>query len=122
MLTRPGADRINGFAYADADLTRAAKLPYSDRFPIQASNVCVWLADLVQVFWRVQRRTTALVIAATVFAHFTSLAAFLLPLKVLLLAGSSGTQDYFGVMIDPDIKKRWMIGLSFAAVSLYFFT
>jgi hypothetical protein len=122
MLTRLGADRSNGFACATApdaaDLTRFANY----RFPIQTRDVCLWLAGLVQVFWRVQPRTTALVIVATVFAHFTSLAAFLLPLKVLLLAGSGGTQEYFGVMIDPDVKKRWMIGLSFAAVSLYFLT
>lgn len=83
-------------------------------------DVLFWLARCLGVFWRIQPRTTALTIGATVFARFTSLAALLLPLKALLLAGSGGGR-YF-VITDPDTKLVVIFGLLITAVAFYFVT
>jgi len=53
-----------------------------------------WLARVIGAFWRAQPRITASVIGAPVLSRFTGLGAFLLPLKVLLLAGSQGVPRY----------------------------
>jgi hypothetical protein len=81
-----------------------------------------WLSQVVGVLWQVQPRVTGLVIGATVLARFTSLAAFLLPLKVLLLAGSDGGSRYFRMMANPDRKLFWIIALSIAAVTFFWIT
>ena len=92
------------------------------RLGAEAADVISWLTRIVRLIWRVQPRITALVIAMTVLARFTSLAAFLLPLKVLLLAGSEGVPGYFGEIASADARLFWIIGLSVAAVALYFIT
>ena len=90
-------------------------------FHAEAVNVISWLAGVVKLLWRVQPYTIAVVVGATVLSRFASLAAFLLPLKVLLLAGSEGVPRYFSLMANPDTKLFWIIGLSFAAVGSYLF-
>jgi hypothetical protein len=81
-----------------------------------------WLARILAVFWRVQPRATTLIIGATVLARFTNLAAFLLPLKVLLLAGSEGMPRYFRAVADAEDKLVWILVLSVAAAAFYFIT
>jgi hypothetical protein len=91
-------------------------------FHSDSMSICVWLARVLRTFLRVEPRTTTLVIAVTVLSRFTSLAAFLLPLKVLLLAGSHGVPRYFRAIVDADSKLSWMIGLSIAAAGLFLAT
>jgi len=85
----------------------------------QTADVASWLAGVVRLLWRVQHYTIVMVIGATVLSRFASLAAFLLPLKVLLLAGSDGVPRYFGGVANPDAKLFWIVGLSIAAVGFY---
>jgi len=81
-----------------------------------------WLARVIQAFWRAQPRITASVIGAPVLSRFTGLAAFLLPLKVLLLAGSDGVPRYFRAFMSAEDKFFWMIVLSVIAALLYLVT
>src|SRR5688500_3652854 len=93
MLTRPvrGARSGHNHAVTIAHTAELSKFTNQNdgQFHTKTVDVCIWLAGLIRVFWTVRPRTTAIVIAATVMASCTSLAAFLLPLKVLLLAGSA---------------------------------
>jgi hypothetical protein len=46
--------------------------------------------------------------------------AFLLPLKVILLAGSEGVPKYFRPLIaEPAHREYWIIGLAVATVTFY---
>ncbi|MFA0792128.1 hypothetical protein ACCI51_16390 [Microbulbifer echini] len=58
-------------------------------------------------------------IVAGIVAHTTSLIAFLMPLKVLLLASSDGVPSYSQVFIRPENKTEWIVGLSLVALLLY---
>ena len=88
----------------------------------ETMNVFVWLARVLGAFWRAQPRITAMVICAPVLARFTGLAAFLIPLKVLLLAGSEGVPRYFKFFMNSEDKLFWMVALSIAAALLYLVT
>ena len=101
---------------------KSGKLQHPMMLGAESAEIISWLAGVVKLLWQVQPRITGLVVGATVLARFTNLAAFLLPLKVLLLAASEGVPRYFSMIADPDTKPFWIIGLSFTAVALYFVT
>ena len=85
-------------------------------------DVFSWLARVIRAFWRAQPRITAMVICAPVLARFTGVGAFLLPLKVLLLAGSEGVPRYFRVFMNSEDKLFWIIALSITAALLFLIT
>ncbi len=77
-----------------------------------------WLSGVLHAFFRKQPVTTTAVIVTSVLSRITKLLAFLLPLKVILLAGSSGVPRYFP-FIDPNYKMDWIIWLTAAAFVSY---
>jgi len=81
-----------------------------------------WLVRVVLVFLRTRPATTAAVIVMSVASRITNLLAFLMPLKVILLAGSSGVPRYFRFFIEPDQKTEWIYILAAAAVVSYLLT
>lgn len=84
----------------------------------ETENFLHWYAQVMSVFLRVRPGVTVLFIIASVISRITSLLAFFLPLKVILLAGSSGVPRYFP-FIDPAEKMAWIIGLAGGAFVCY---
>ncbi len=80
-----------------------------------------WFSGIMRAFFQLRPKTTAVVICAAAAASMTRLLSFLLPLKVILLAGSSGVPRYFP-FIDPAAKTYWIIGLSILAIGFYLVT
>lgn len=78
-----------------------------------------WVAQVLRQFLRVvPGATLALVVYLTV-ARITRLLAFLLPLKVILLAGSNGIPHYFHPFLANDQKQLGIIILSVASIGFY---
>lgn len=88
----------------------------------KSCELCHWIRQVVLQFFRVAWGTTFAVIVYSVIARVTRMLAFLLPLKVILLAGSNGVPRYFGFFISPDLKSEWIVALSAAAVVSYALT
>lgn len=88
----------------------------------ETGELFTWLASILRSFWQVRPGVTFAVISASAAARVTNLLAFVLPLKVILLAGSDGVPRYFRFFIDPADKMGWIIGLSIAAVVFYAIT
>lgn len=63
-----------------------------------------------------------LLLGTSVMAMITSVLAFLLPLKVILLAGSSGVPRYFRFFIEEADRNSWIMILAGGAVAAYFMT
>ncbi|WP_019626599.1 hypothetical protein [Thioalkalivibrio sp. ALJT] len=78
----------------------------------------VWVARVLFVFVWVRPLTTLGLVLSLLTQRVTNLLAFLLPLKIILLAGSDGVPRYFP-FIDPSQKMDWIIGLAVAAVVSY---
>lgn len=77
-----------------------------------------WAVGVTRRFFRVRPWSTAAVTIASATNGVLHLLAFLVPLKVILLAASPGVPSYFP-FIDPAHKVPWVIGLAFAAVGAY---
>ncbi|MBB3063184.1 hypothetical protein [Microbulbifer rhizosphaerae] len=78
-----------------------------------------WFNKVFGSFWQVRPGISLVVIFAAVVARICRLLAFVLPLKVILLASSEGVPRYFRHLIDPADKMGWIIGLSIAAFAFY---
>lgn len=77
-----------------------------------------WTSRILRQFLRVRLGSTVLVIVSTALARITRILAFFLPLKVILLAGSSGVPRYLP-FVAPDEKTEWIIGLTLGAFAAY---
>ncbi len=55
-------------------------------------------------------------------ALVTNFLALVLPLKVILLAGSKGVPEYLHFLMTQENKKYWIVGLILASISLYMLT
>lgn len=85
-------------------------------------TVTGWILQVLRQCFRVTGRTTFAVVAASLVARVTRMLTFLLPLKVILLAGSDGIPRYFRFFLAPDQKELGVIALSGAAVACYAIT
>jgi hypothetical protein len=81
-----------------------------------------WQYQVIKVFLRVRLGPTLGLITASGAAKVTRLLAFMLPLKVVLLAGSEGVPRYFQFFVHPDDKAAWILGLTGAAFVFYLAT
>lgn len=77
-----------------------------------------WTAQIIRQFLRVRPGSTLLVIVSTAIARITRILAFFMPLKVILLAGSSGVPRYLP-FVPADGKTEWIIGLTMGAFAAY---
>ncbi len=74
------------------------------------------------MFLRLKPGTTLTIIGFSALSRVTSVLAFFLPLKVILLAGSPGLPRNLGSFIEPGQKMDWIIWLSVASVVSYVLT
>jgi hypothetical protein len=79
-----------------------------------------WFVRVMGTFFRIRPYTTFAVIIASSIGSIARILSFLLPLKVILLAGSDGVPRYFQFFVHPEEKMGWIIGLSILAVISYF--
>lgn len=75
-----------------------------------------WLASLVSVFFRLRPLTTMVVVAASALSRVTTVLAFVLPLKVILLVASDGIPHYFQALVAPEQKDALIVVLVAAAI------
>lgn len=82
-------------------------------------NIIRWFLALGGKFLRIVPGTTAWVIAATLVSQLAVFAASLLPLKVLMLLGSSGIPAYFPDFLARHDRNALVLALSAAAGIFY---
>ena len=87
----------------------------------ESSAFAAWFTRVMRTFFQLRPLTTFGVITAEATATMTRILSLLLPLKVILLAGSPGVPRYFP-FVDPADKSIWILGLSLAAVTFYLVT
>ncbi|WP_299948072.1 hypothetical protein [uncultured Microbulbifer sp.] len=80
----------------------------------------VWYYKVFSSFWKSNPKISVFLISAAVFVRFVNLVAFMLPLKVLLLASSEGVPTYFQSFISLNDKEKWILFLSIAAAAAFF--
>ena len=78
-----------------------------------------WFWRVFTSFWRAKRAVSLFLIASAVVEKVSNLLAFVLPLKIVLLASSDGVPGYFSGFISPESKIAWVVGLSVAALFFY---
>lgn len=87
--------------------------------PADVRAALVWLMRMVAhllVAHGIHSWGLVLVLMAS---RILGIAAFFLPLKVLLIAGSEGVPVYAAAFITPETKSQWVVGLAAMAVVLY---
>lgn len=84
----------------------------------QTASSWSWLFGVIRVFLRKRALTTLGVICALVLSRIAKLLAFFLPLKAILLAGSSGVPRYLS-FVDPAHKIEWIAGFTVGAFLSY---
>ena len=82
----------------------------------------IWFYQVFKTFLKVRPLLSVIVVIIAVVAKVTRMIAFLLPLKVIILAGSDGVPRYFRFFIDPDEKVSWIVTLSIISVAAYLIT
>ena len=82
----------------------------------------VWFYQVFKTFLKVRPVLSVIVVIIAVVAKVTRLIAFLLPLKVIILAGSDGVPKYFLFLINPEQKIGWIVALSIISVVAYLIT
>lgn len=89
---------------------------------VESRGVFHWLWQVLGQCLRVTRWTSATVIVYSVVGRATRMLAFLLPLKVILLAGSDGVPRYFRPFLAPEHKTIGVVVLSITAILCYIAT
>ena len=85
---------------------------------IETYRFARWTVGVTRRFMRYRPAATVAVTLASAVDGVLQLIAFLVPLKIILLAASPGIPAYFP-FIDPANKTSWVIGLALGAVSAY---
>lgn len=83
-------------------------------------NFARWMSRLGGVFFRARPLTSTVIIAVSALNRITSVLAFLLPLKVILLVASDGVSRWFEPFVGPGGKDSLVIALTMAAVVSFF--
>ena len=81
-----------------------------------------WAFQILRQLLRVAPGVTLAVGTYLTVARITRLLAFLVPLKVILLAGSSGIPSYFRPFVSPEHKETGIVVLSVVAIVSYALT
>lgn len=85
---------------------------------LEGSLFSKWLLRVLGKFLEISPAATLAVIILTSIGNICRILSFLLPLKVVILAGSEGVPRYFP-FIDPGDKSAWIFGLATMAVICY---
>jgi hypothetical protein len=84
-----------------------------------ARRTMAWTISVLDQFFRVSSRSTYGTISLFIISRIFRLMAFLLPLKVILLAGSDGVPRYFRPFLSPEYRDEGILFLSTAAILAY---
>ncbi len=85
----------------------------------ESATAFSWALRVFWQFFRVRPLTTLGLLISLLGERITTLLAFFLPLKVIILAGSDGIPRYFRFFIQDEHRMEWIIGLSIAAVVFF---
>lgn len=88
----------------------------------ETKSALQWIFQILRQFMRVVPGVTLTVVASLTVARITRLLAFLLPLKVILFAGSEGVPRYFRAFLSPEHRETGIVVLSAAAIISYALT
>jgi hypothetical protein len=94
------------------------ELPRIDLLPTMRRHL-VWRGRLLHALHAREPGPTRMITGALVATQFARMLAFLLPLKVLLLAGSPGVPGYFQPFVRADMRATWIVVLTAGAFLLY---
>lgn len=79
----------------------------------------VWIVHVLRAFMALHARRTVAAILVSMLQKIATILAFLLPLKVILLAGTPGVPRYFAFFVDPAYREHWIVGLAAGAIVFY---
>jgi len=79
-----------------------------------------WLSRLGAVFFRARPITSTVAVFVSALNRLTSILAFLLPLKVILLVASDGVSRWFQPLVGPGGKDTLVWTLTIAAIASFF--
>lgn len=82
-------------------------------------SAIAWINRVLGEFLRVRPWTTLSVLLSAALGRIFNLAAFFLPLKVILLVGSDGVPSYFRGFIQPEDRDAWILVIACGAVASY---
>lgn len=77
-----------------------------------------WMAGIARNFLRRSPRHTILVVSVSALRGILQLLAFIIPLKVILLAATPGIPAYLP-FVEPTHKDLWVVTLAFGAIAIY---
>ena len=83
-------------------------------------NFWPWFFKVLATFFKARPLSTFAVISTTALGQVTKFLSMVLPLKVILLAGSEGVPRYFAFFISMDNKSEWILIFLVATVALFF--
>ena len=78
-----------------------------------------WYRHVFKSFWRIKPGVSLFLICSALIERCCNLLAFVLPLKIVLLASAEGVPHYFRGFIPPESKPAWIIALSIAAFAFF---
>lgn len=93
------------------------KLHTPNRAGIAAHTVWAW--HLSCMFWNRAPGKLAVATLARVAAEFAQLFSFFIPLKIIILIGSTHIPSYFKGVMTPDNRDAWIAGMAIATLVLY---
>ena len=85
----------------------------------QTAQAIGWIVSVLERLRRNNAAPLFTVITASLISRVSSTLAFLIPLKVILLASSPGIPSYFQAFITPAWRETWILILAAGAVVSY---
>lgn len=82
----------------------------------------LWYWSIFRELLRRKLSATLTVVVLSVSSIITGFLAFMLPLKVIILAGSDRVPRYFAFFITEEAKMDWIIGLTIGAIVCFLLT
>ncbi|MFW6334409.1 MAG: hypothetical protein ACOC0W_03985, partial [Desulfosalsimonas sp.] len=79
-----------------------------------------WLLKVIFAFIRVRPLTTIAVILMSASSNVLNVLAFLMPLKVIMLAATPGVPGKLSFLVSPEHKEIWIYTLTAASIVSYF--
>ncbi|MEX2964187.1 hypothetical protein [Microbulbifer sp. TYP-18] len=83
------------------------------------ADFLAWYKIVLLAFYNVKRLSGISIVCMSLASKVFTLMAFLLPLKIIIMAGSDGIPKYFSGFIEYQNKGEWILLLSVAALGFY---
>lgn len=86
---------------------------------VQSRFFLAWFFRVMFRFLRIRPMLTTSLVIMQAISKVTSLLALMLPLKVILMAGSDGVPRYFSSFMDEAHRTDWIIGLTVGSIVFF---